>query len=118
MAVIKPTASMINGTNDFLVVSWLDVTTADTCEAYELPTFADKTVHVTGTPGVGGTVILEGSNLLVSYDPLHDPQGNNLTFTASGIEMLTENPKSIRPRVTAGDGTTSLTISIACRGAR
>jgi len=43
---------------------------------------------------------------------LTDPQGTALSFTAGGLSTILQNPKYVRPNVTAGDGTTSLTVAI------
>jgi hypothetical protein len=40
-----------------------------------------------------------------------DPQGNALSFTTAKIECISELVRYIRPRVTGGDGTTSLTVT-------
>lgn len=78
--------------------------------------FSDKTVQVTGTFGVGGNVIIEGSNSNASYKPLNDPQGTPLsTITDETVSTILENPADIKPRVSAGDGTTDLTVIIVGR---
>jgi len=46
---------------------------------------------------------------------LTDPQGNALDITAAKIEAISENVRLIRPRVTAGDVTTSLAVTILFR---
>ena len=49
---------------------------------------------------------------------VHDPQGNAVTKTAAAAEAFEEAPLLIRPNVTAGDGTTSLTVKMVCRRPR
>ena len=97
----------------------LTKTTDDDGEPLSLPHYADRSVQVKGTFGTGGTVIIEGSNDRKSdsptYSQLHDPQGNALSFTAAGIEQILEGCYLIRPRVTAGDGDTDLTVTILVR---
>lgn len=101
------------GTSRVFVFTWTPLTTTNadgnslTAEQY-----ADKSVQVTGTPGVGGSVSLQGSNDGTNWATLTDPQGNALTFTAVGIKMVAEATRYIRPLVTAGDGTTSLTVRV------
>lgn len=73
--------------------------------------FADRTVQVTGTFGAGGSINIEGSNDDgTTYAILTDTLGNALTFTSAGMKQITELPAWIRPRVTAGDGTTALNV--------
>lgn len=74
--------------------------------------YADRSVTVTGTFGAGGSVRIEGSLDGTNYFPLTDPQGNALDITSAKIEAITEAVRYLRPRVTAGDGTTSLTVHI------
>ena len=80
------------------------------------PSLPDKTVHVTGTPGASFSMDIEGSNDNTNWKVLTAPQGGALTMTAVDIiEQIQENPLYIRPNVTVGDGTTSVTVIIAAR---
>lgn len=102
-------------------VQWTGLLNGDDGAPYVCPQYADKSVQVHGTFGAGGTILLEGTNqqaytpdrvaLAPTYLQLTDPQGNNLSFTAAKIEQVLENLNAIRPRVSAGDGTTSLTCT-------
>ena len=80
--------------------------------------FADRSVQVTGTFGVGGRVLLQGSNDGTNWVTLNDPQANALSFTAAGLEAVLELTQYIRPTVNAGDGTTSLTVTMTFGGRR
>ena len=80
------------------------------------PSLPDKTLHIEGTAGVGFSISIEGSNDNTNWKVLRDPQGAVLTFTAINIvEQIQENPLYMRPNVTGGDGTTSITVIIAAR---
>lgn len=98
-------------------LSWspLTQTGADDGAAYSAFPFADRSIQVVGTFGAGGTLVIEGSNVpspSVAGDwvTLTDPQGNPLSFTTARLEQVSEYTRWIRPRVTGGDGTTSLTV--------
>lgn len=98
-----------------LAAQWAGLTqaSADTGAPAELPDYADRSVQIEGTLGVGGTVVIEGSNDGTNYVLLTDPQGNNLTITAvNRMEQVQEITRFIRPRVTAGDGATSFTVTL------
>lgn len=99
------------------ISSWTGLTqaTADDGEAFEMPGAADRSVQVVGTFGAGGSVRLEGSNDGTNYAVLSDPQGNALDITTAKIEAITELTRYIRPRVTAGDGTTALAVTVLVR---
>jgi len=78
-----------------------------------------KTVTVRGTFGAAGSVSLKGTDnadatAVTGWDKLHDIRGgtNVLDFTARGTQKVLENPARIAPHVTAGDGTTSLTVVV------
>ncbi len=80
------------------------------------PNFADKTVHVKGDFSGPATLVIEGSNDGVTWITLTDPGGTALSFTVEDIKVILENPQEIRPRVTAGDGSTDLDVFIVGRG--
>lgn len=108
----------IRGVHEF---KWTPLTTTNSDGAKAgpdsgAPSLPDKTVHVTGTAGASFSMNIEGSNDGTNWVILTDPQGNVLTFTAiDKLEQIQENPLYIRPNVTAGDGTTSVTVIIAAR---
>jgi hypothetical protein len=83
--------------------------------AIECLDYADRTVQITGTFGAGGSITMQGSNDGTNWFALTDLQGNAITKTASAMELITEAPLYLRPLVTAGDGTTSLTVKLLCR---
>jgi len=101
------------------IYQWSGLGNGDIGEALNYPHFADRSIQVKGTFGEGGTVLLEGSNdrekdSLV-WATLNDPQGNALSFTEAKIEQVLESSYLIRPRVTDGDETTDLTVTILIR---
>lgn len=99
-----------------VIATWAGMAVGDDGERIELANFADRSVQVTGVFGAGGNVRIEGSLDGVNYAPLTDPQGNNLDINAAKIEAITEIVRYIRPRVTAGDGTTLLTVTMLLKG--
>lgn len=99
------------GDTDGYVLAWT-LANLDDGNPKFLMRFNDRTVQVTGTFGAGGTVVLEGTIDGVNYQTLRDPAGNLLSFTAAGLKGVLEAVVSVRPRVTAGDGTTNLVVSL------
>lgn len=105
-------------------ITWTGLLNGDDGQWFDTLDFADISIEVGGTFGVGGTLIIEGSNLAtppatsVAAHTLNDPQGNALSFTAAKMEQVLEMPRWIRPRVTGGDGTTSLTVNLWARRSR
>ena len=98
-------------------ISWSPLTQTGTDDGapYSAFPFADRSIQVIGTFGTGGTLVMEGSNvpeptLAAHWVTLTDPQGNALTFTTGRLEQVSEYTRWIRPRITGGDGTTSLTV--------
>lgn len=98
------------------IVSWSTLANGDSGSAFKVPSFySNISVHAYGTFGLGGTVLIEGSNesgTVSNWVTLNDPQGNPLSITTAKIEQILEICNYIRPRVSAGDGSTSLTIEI------
>lgn len=122
MATINPssTLSKISGDGSVKILVYTPMTSAasDVSSAFEFAEWADRSVQVFGTFGTGGTVVIEGSNDAgTTYHTLTDPQGNALSFTSAKIEAITEICGLCRARVTAGDGTTSLSVAFCLRRA-
>jgi hypothetical protein len=94
------------------LIKWAGLGQGDVGAPFVFPGHPDRSVHVKGTFGAGGTVVLEGSLEVVpgSYCTLNDPQGNPLSFSLEKIEQVLENAVNIRPRVSAGDVDTSLDV--------
>ena len=93
------------------MITWaaLTNTTSDVGAAVELPYAKKLTVQVFGTFGTGGNLRFQGSNDGTNWHPLNDVTGTHINLTAAGIEAAVELPRYVRPIVTAGDGTNSLT---------
>ncbi|MEY4375866.1 MAG: hypothetical protein RJB26_416 [Pseudomonadota bacterium] len=97
------------------LVTWTGLLNGDDGAPVELPTHSDRSVQVVGTFGAGGSLSIEGSNDGTNYATLNTPASVALAITAAGIKAVLELPRYIRPRVTAGDGTTSLTAVLLVR---
>lgn len=104
--------------NQSSYITWSGLLNGDDGDAIEIAGAPDKTVTITGTFGVGGTCSIQGSNNGTTWLVLTDPQGNAITKTADSIEVILESPRFIRPIVTAGDGTTNLTVIICAKYSR
>src|SRR5687767_12028893 len=107
--------------DDVQVVRWdgLLQSSTDDGTPFKSPGWADRSVQVLGTLGTGGSVRMEGSNVASpgasDWAPLTDPQGNALDITSLKIESVSELTLWIRPRITAGDGTTNLSVILLAR---
>lgn len=120
MAVITPT---LTPKGDLTIVRWVNMTNGDSGAPYAFTQWADRSVQVSGTFGAGGSARWEGSNLPApssdaDYSVLTDPQGNDLNITSAKIEAVTELAAWSRPRITAGDGTTSITVTLVAFNSR
>jgi len=126
MATIPYTRIALPETADYEGVNafqWpnMTFTGSDVGQELAMSSSADRSVQVAGTLGVGGSVRIEGTIDGINWAPLTDPQGNDLAFTiypagySTKIEAVCELVRLIRPRIAAGDGTTSLTVSILTR---
>lgn len=95
-------------------IIWTPLANGDDGQAWDTQDYPDISVQFGGTFGAGGTVIIEGCNEVTptNWLTLNDPQGNAASTTSAKIEQLMENVRWVRPRVTGGDGTTAITVSI------
>ncbi len=104
-------------------VAWTGLNNGEVGVPFLTADFADASVQVRGTFGAGGSVSLQGSNIAepdlaagsTDWHILTDPQGNVLTFTSARLEHIAEGVRWLRPRVTAGDGTTDLEVHLWLR---
>lgn len=117
MATRTPAQAYTNGENIIYRVSGL-LNGDDSLSIQDSET-GDRTVQVTGTFGLAGTIILEGSldpaQTPTDWFQLKDSSSTLISFTAAGIRSVLENVPHMRFRVTGGDGTTSLVATLAVR---
>jgi hypothetical protein len=101
---------------DYNEVTWTGLLQGDDGSWFDAGVFADQTFQVTGTFG-GATVAIQGSNEPTPSTgfTLTDQAGLGLSWTAAGGKVSAEAPRWVRPLVTGGDGTTSLTVRAVAR---
>lgn len=104
-----------SGNSRTVLCQWANLANSDDGEPLPFSQYADKTIQVIGTFGAGGALAIEGSNNGTHWAVLTDAQGNDLSITSAKIEQVLEATQYIRPRVTAGDGSTSLTAVLLAR---
>lgn len=124
--VFMPMDDRGNNIPNAIGVRWTGLLNGDTGDPYVVAHRLVKSVQVKGTLGTGGTCTIEGTLdpvydtvptlLSPTYAVLTDPQGNNLAINAAKIESVQEHVVGIRPNITAGDGTTSLTCTMLVTG--
>ena len=125
MATITASIERIEsfGDGDCHVITWAALTTTNNYGSpIEMPGSADRSVQLLGALGTGGAVTMYGSNKAspdlatdTDWAILNDPQGNTLAMSTLKIETILEVTRWIRPKITAGDGATSLTIALLLR---
>jgi len=98
-------------------ITWTGLTNGDTGQALQMPAWADRSVQIV-SPGSTGTIVIEGSNDGTNYKTLTDPQGNSLSFTSAGLEEIMEATIYVRPRISAGDGSTNYSVYMLVTGYR
>lgn len=97
------------------VVTWSGLLNGDTGDAHELPHQVEKSAQAIGTFGTGGIVVLEGSNDGINWSTLTDHTGAVVSFGAAGLKQVAEVTRYVRAHVTAGDGSTNLTVVLLAR---
>lgn len=118
MATVNLTRDVSSGFGAAL--GWTPLANGDDGQAWDTQDMPDVSVQVLGTFGVGGNLRWQGCNEVVplNWVTLADPQANALDFTTAKVEQVLENTRWMRPLVTAGDGTTSLTVRVWARRTR
>ena len=109
----------VNAGDATFVVAWAGLLNGDTGSPFDLTTFVPVSVQLEGTFGAGGSSAIEGSNDATNYRALAAvPNGAAIAITVAGIKSVADATRLIRPNITAGDGTTSLTASLLIRKAK
>jgi len=98
---------------------WASLTNGDTGLPLSVPGAADMSFQVYGTFSTGGTIVLQGSlDVLAAsatYFTMKDGGDNLISFTSADGEAVAPLAAYIRPNVTGGDGSTSLTAILFVR---
>lgn len=113
MSTITPTTTRIPG--GALKVVWSNMANGDVGSPVENAAYADRSVQVSGTFGAGGTAVIEGTINESTYATLNDMGAAALSLTSAAIKSIMDVPVKIRPSITAGDGTTSITVAMIMR---
>jgi hypothetical protein len=116
MATRAVTVEDISGDGSVKKFTWTGLANGDDGVPIDWAQWADRSIQVLGTFGAAGNLRWLGSNDDgTTYATLTDPQGNALDITSAKIESITEISQKAKPSVTAGDGTTSLTVVVIAR---
>ncbi len=119
MATIPATRRVIEANySNYVIREWPGLALSDDGDVQLCPAIGDRTIQVSGTFGVGGSVRILGSLDGMVFAPLTDPQGNPLDFVQAKLETIMELVPYIRPQVTGGDGTTNLKVTLCVKGVR
>lgn len=101
-----------------IVYEWTGLLNGDTGKPVAVAALPEKCMEVAGTFGTGGSVQAQGSLKVdlpgdADFVALNDPQGGAVALTTTNkIEQVLETPYWCRPKVTAGDVNTSLTVRL------
>jgi hypothetical protein len=107
VAITNHTTDAQSALADGYSVTWAAVPNGNQGDAAGGP-YVTASFQVTGTFGAAGSVRMEGSNDGTNWFAL-----SPTALTAAGLFAAlgaAEHPRFIRPNVTAGDGTTALTV--------
>lgn len=107
MATIQPVVDLTLGNMD-AVVTWGPLANGDVGADVQIPGRRLISLQLIGTLGVGGNVAIEASN----EAEVTTRSALVTALSALGISTYQDgvSARNVRPRVTAGDGTTALTV--------
>lgn len=93
---------------------WTGLTNGTQGPGVNLTRWLFKSIQVFGTFGAGGSVRIEGSmDGGTTWGACKDGGNNDLNITDSKIYAMISTGLLVRPNVTAGDGTTNLSVVVA-----
>lgn len=101
--------------DDCHVVTWTAMANGDDGDPVELSGSTIRSCQVEGTFGSGGSVAFEGSNDGTNYAALRTTTNAVIAVTADDLQGFPVASRYFRPRVTAGDGTTDLNVTLFVR---
>lgn len=98
------------------MVTWTGILVGGDGARFNAATLTGRSVQVAGELG-GSTVTFEGSNLAnpaadADWTTLPDLAGSPVSFSAAGLKAIGAVSLWVRPKVTGGDGTTLVTVSL------
>lgn len=108
MAITTHSTNALTFPTDGSTITWAAVPNGNQGDAVS-EDWSSAFFQVTGTFGAGGSVQIEGSNDGTNWVKL-----SPAALTAAGLVAalgVNEHPKFLRCNVTAGDGTTALTVT-------
>lgn len=116
MATVNGVVTDVSQDGSVRKIVWSPLTTTNSDGApAQWCEYMDRCIQFHGTFGAAGTIVLQGSNDGSNWFTLNDVQATAISKTAAAIEQVTELPLYVRPLVTGGDGTTSLTATLIMR---
>lgn len=104
--------------NNLIIWTWTGLANGESGTAVRMHDYADVSIQVEGTFGAAGNLQWQGSNDGTNFRPLNDSASSLLNIAAAGIEAVLECVLYMRPKVTAGDGTTLLNVTLVGRRIR
>jgi hypothetical protein len=114
MAIVDETRSIRFGGANALF-TWSGMLSGDSGRSVDYSDFADRSVQFVGTFG-GASVSLQGSNDGENWHTLSDPFGAPITKTSASLSAVTEMTRYVRPLVSGGDGSTSISAILFTLG--
>lgn len=115
MATRKPTIDYPYGDKRLMRVTWTGLLNTDDGDPVQVGQYQSKTVQVIGTFGAAGNARIAGSLDGTTFAALNSPASAALDITAAKVLGVLENAVLIKPQITAGDGTTNLTVVLLAR---
>ncbi|KKK95752.1 hypothetical protein LCGC14_2669650 [marine sediment metagenome] len=95
--------------------TWQLSTSDATGDSINHPGASDRTIQFVANTAGGAIVIMEGSHDGSTWFTLTDGQGNAISFTDSGGEMIAENMLFYRPRLSVGGSGADWTVLLFSR---
>lgn len=110
-----PNPTKVDKSGATVLHTWQLLTADAIGNEIQRPGASDRTVQFVGANWGAATAILEGSLNKTNWFTLTDGQGNAISFTDDGGEMISENVLWIRPRLSVGGTLADVTVLLLSR---
>lgn len=91
-------------------VKWTALANGQSGDSASVGRWRDRTIQALGTFGAAGAVTVEGSQDGAAWGAVTDHNAVAIVLTDNKPRVIAEGPLYLRPRISAGDGTTAINV--------
>lgn len=108
-------ATVLTVSETVRIALWRNIPGDTTCVPVELFDDEELTIVTRGNFGLGGAVLLEGSNDGDAYFPIRDATGYPVFRKRVSVQLVAEKPRYVRPCVIGEDAAAAIDVHLIMR---